>query len=268
MIKFAKLHACMNSYIVVDGRQRNIDWQPPVEKMCNPMSGVGANGVLVARRPTTDDADIRMDVYNSDGTKAEISGNGLRIFTKRAIDALTFWEMPSLRVETDAGIRYATPKFDDEGLVDSVHAYIGKPEIGSRFNFMDRAFTEVNVGNPHAVHVVTAWMHHFLLKRPLVSVGESMQRYRSLFPDGVNVEFAYPIYDNAVRAMFYERGVGFTKSSGTGSIAAAAVCRNMGIVGDEVEVYTEGGKMIVNFDADDAYLDGEVEMICEGVYND
>lgn len=280
-IEFTKLQGCGNDYIAIDGRSLTRDWNMLCVEMSRPAFGVGSDGIVLALDSAV--ADIRMRVINPDGSEAEMSGNGIRLFTKFVID--NGYAAPKdgvLTVETLGGVREVYPRIED-GKVSGARVSMGTatftaneiPVDTSALGMIDEviahpvkfgdhvlSITCLAIGNPHAVAV----MDHPVADVPLVQVGSIVEPH-SMFPQRINFEIVNVIDRNSIRARVFERGAGETLSSGTGSTAAATAARKLGLVGDDVDVHLDGGTLHISFDdADSAYLDGPAVEVFRGIW--
>ena len=280
-IEFTKLQGCGNDYIAIDGRSLERDFHRLCVEMSRPAFGVGSDGIVLAL--DSDIADIRMRVINPDGSEAEMSGNGIRLFTKFVID--NRYATPTdgvLTVETLGGVRETYPRIEnnkvsgarvamgvatfdacevpvDTSAIGSVREVIAHPiEFGGHV----LEVTCLAIGNPHAVAVIDEPVADF----PLVEVGTIVESH-SLFPQRINFEVVNVIDRDNIRARVFERGAGETLSSGTGSTASATAARKLGLVSDDVDVHLDGGTLHISFDDDDAaYLDGPAVEVFRGTW--
>ena len=280
-IEFTKLQGCGNDYIAIDGRPLTRDWSKVCVEMSRPAFGIGSDGIVLALDSVV--ADIRMRVINPDGSEAEMSGNGIRLFTKFVID--NGHAMPTdgvLTVEALGGVREVYPRIEngkvtgarvsmgtatfnasevpvDTSAIGSVDEVIAHPvQFGDR----ELAVTCLAIGNPHAVAVIDETVDDF----PLVQVGSIVEPHQ-MFPQRINFEVVNVIDRASIRARVFERGAGETLSSGTGSTAAATAARKLGLVDDEVDVHLDGGTLHISLDdANSAYLDGPAVEVFRGVW--
>ena len=282
MLPFMKLQGAGNDYIAIDGRGENYDWNKLSIAMSTPAFGIGSDGIVVVFDSNT--ADIRMRIYNPDGTEAEISGNGIRLFTKFVIDKKIFIPKNNLiKIETGDGIKTVYPSLEN-GKVVSSKVEMGVPNfIASKIpisvpdiNDSDSpkfdmeilghnlAITCLSIGNPHAVCIMESKVEEF----PLVEVGKIVEKHK-FFPNRINFEIVNVISRSKIRARIFERGAGETLSSGTGSTASASACRYNGLVDDRVEVILDGGNLNISWDENEmAILEGPSVEVFQGVWPD
>ena len=282
MLPFMKLQGAGNDYIAIDGRGEHYDWNKLSIAMSTPAFGVGSDGIVVVFDSNT--ADIRMRIYNPDGSEAEISGNGIRLFTKFVIDKKIFIPKNNLiKIETGDGIKTVYPSLEN-GKVVSSKVEMGVPNfIASKIpisvhdiNDSDSpkfdmeilgnnlAITCLSIGNPHAVCIMESNVEEF----PLLEVGKIVEKHE-FFPNRINFEIVNVISRSKIRARIFERGAGETLSSGTGSTASASACRYNGLVDDRVEVILDGGNLNISWDENEmAILEGPSVEVFQGVWPD
>ncbi len=237
--RFAKLHSLGNDFLI------HLDWpgRAPIapalaRALCHRRTGVGADGVVRATGPR-DGGDATMELLNCDGGQAEMSGNALRCLAVALAD-LGIGPGRTLAIETPAGLRRVEiGPSAREGSVE-VACDMGQLAIDPAPIEAPPGWRgcEVRVGNPHLVLLGTA-------SRPpdLRRIGPLLERSR---PGGVNVEAVVPDRQAGGLALaVWERGVGITRACGTGSCAAAAAARSLGLVGDRVQVRNPGGTLAV-----------------------
>lgn len=281
-LAFTKLQGCGNDYIAIDGRgDPDRDWNQLCIKMSKHAYGVGSDGIVLALN--SDAADIRMRVINPDGSEAEMSGNGIRLFTKFVIEhGIASPTDGVLRIETLGGVRQVEPRMAETKVVgarvamgtvnfnaDEVPVRLDQPNqpaelVAFPYSFgpYDLEITCLNIGNPHCVAVIERSAEEF----PLNDAGLVVESH-PIFPQRINFEVVNVLARDRIRARIYERGAGETLSSGTGSTASAAAARKLGLVGDNVDVVLDGGTLNVSFDEhDNAFLDGPAEAVFDGVW--
>lgn len=280
MLPFVKLQGAGNDYIAIDGREANYDWNQLSLDMSKPAFGVGSDGIVVVFE--SDKADIRMRIYNPDGSEAEISGNGIRLFTKFVIDqGIISSDKDILKIETGDGIKTVYPELEN-GKVVSSKVEMGIPNfIASKIPISVPQLTDsdmpkfqmdilgyklditcLSVGNPHAVCIMDQNVEDF----PLVEVGTIVEKHE-YFPNRINFEIVNVISRSKIRARIFERGAGETLSSGTGSTASASASRYNGLVDDSVEVVLDGGNLNISWDQNDmAMLEGPSEEVFSGIW--
>ena len=282
-IEFAKLHGCGNDYIAVDGRSIDRDWSALTAEMSRPAFGVGSDGIVLLL--DSDVAQVRMRVFNPDGSEAEMSGNGIRLFAKFVLDrGIAEPTQDGLTVETLGGVRTLWPEMEG-GLMTSARVAMGPAtftasevpvdtaDLGGiddviskpvTIGGVDMSITCLAIGNPHAVAIMDQPVEEF----PLNEVGPFVENH-IMFPQRINFEIVNVLNRDRIRARIFERGAGETLSSGTGSTASAYACRKLGLVDDAVDVVVDGGVLSISWDEnDEAFLEGPAVEVFTGVWNE
>ncbi len=278
-LKFTKFQAAGNDYIVIDGRKIVRDWSELALNMCRHHFGVCSDGILVLENSDNPNADVKMRVFNPDGSEAEMSGNGIRIFTKFTVDnRIAGTTGGVLRVEA-GGIVYTVLPYVREGLVTGARVPMGKPDFSHEGIGLSRVVSDtkrivinangltlkltcLSIGNPHAVFITDERVEDF----PLSDVGPYVENHL-LFKNRINFEVVNVIDMNTIRARIFERGAGETLSSGTGSTASALAALEHKKCKSPVKVILDGGELEVDMDeAGTVYLEGTVEAIFEGIW--
>ncbi|MDG0865954.1 diaminopimelate epimerase [Candidatus Lucifugimonas marina] len=282
-VEFAKLHGAGNDYIAIDGRGIDRDWGALSKEMSLLAFGVGSDGIVLVQ--DSEVAQIRMRVYNPDGSEAEMSGNGIRLFAKFVIDRkIALPGDDGLTVETGGGVRTVWPTMEGDKMIAAKVA-MGEPTFVPAEIPVDTAQTGdldvikkypiqagdrellvtcLAVGNPHAVVVMEESVEDF----PLVEVGPHVESHK-LFPNRINFEIVNVINRSKIRARIFERGAGETMSSGTGSTASASAARAHGLVDDVVDVVVDGGVLRISWDeTGEAFLEGPAVEVFTGVWPD
>ena len=271
MMRFSKYHALGNDYIVIPPATAGGALGPrQVERICHRNFGVGSDGILFGPLPSAT-CDFRLRIFNPDGSEAEKSGNGLRIFARFLWDEGRVQQSP-FTVETLGGA--VTCQVDPDGR--NVTVEMGKvsfdstaiPVAGSPREVLRESlevggrvfeYCGATVGNPHCV-VLCAEPTADLARR----YGPLIER-DARFPNRTNVQFMAVIDRRNIRIEIWERGAGYTLASGSSSTAAAAVARKLGLCDAEVAVHMPGGMLLVRLTDDfEATLRGPVVRICSG----
>ena len=274
MKNFTKWQGCGNDFVLLDCLQEDIqDYAALARKVCDRHYGVGADGILVVL--PSDKADFRMRIFNTDGSEAEMCGNGIRCFARYLYDfGLT--KKASFTVETGAGILVPEIVLAD-GQVKGVKVDMGEPHLlGEEIPVVgfdgqkvinqvmtveeqEYHFTAVSMGNPHCVIFVDD-AEHF----PIYELGHKFETHE-LFPRKTNTEFVEVKDRKHVRMRVWERGAAVTLACGTGSCATVVA----GILNDkldrEAEVELDGGKLLIHW-ADDnhVFMTGPAELVFSG----
>lgn len=256
-IPFAKLHGAENDFLLTWGDEAPKDELPEIaRRICARTTGIGADGWMLAWREASG---LRTRLFNSDGSEAEISGNGTRCAA--AFGLLQKAVLPPLiSITTAAGLK-TLRLISQEGNHFSFEMNMGLPTVGelrTTLRLMGRDYdaTVLNVGNPQCAIFVDRLPDDW---RAVVQQTEGLER----FPNRSNVSMVRVIDRHAIEAVFYERGAGETRSSGTGSTGAAAAAILRKEADSPVEIRTPAGSMTLRWD-DSIYLTGPAEWIGEG----
>lgn len=280
-MKFTKMHGCGNDYIYINGMEEKIDRAKKpklVQQMSDRHFGVGGDGVIFIN--ASDEADFEMEMWNADGTRGEMCGNGIRCVAKYVYDkGLT--DKKEVSIISGGQVKYLELQVED-GKVVTVKVNMGKPvfapaEIpvvmpGSRENAVDvpiivngktHYMTCVSMGNPHAVIFVND-----VSELDLEKIGPLFEKHE-LFPRRVNTEFVKVIDKTHVEMRVWERGSGETLACGTGSCATVAACVLNGLTDNSVTVKLLGGELLIEWDreADLIYMTGPASIVYEGTYD-
>jgi diaminopimelate epimerase len=258
---FVKSHGLGNDYLVVDPEKVAFALTPDaVRWLCDRNRGVGSDGVLAVTPPRG--ADFAVRIHNPDGSEAEKSGNGLRIFAKYLYDH-GYTRAERFTIDTLGG-RVTAQLRVGEGRVTAVRVDMGRAVIDRSVTRLDvdgrtLDVTVLSVGNPHCVSIVPD-----LAAVDLFRLGPRIEAHPQ-FPLRTNVQFAQVIDRAHVRALIWERGAGHTLASGSSSCAVVVACRDRGLVDDLVTVQMEGGDLEILVRPDgELEMEGPVEEVCTG----
>jgi diaminopimelate epimerase len=274
MISFAKGHGLGNDYLVLNGKDLDFPLTPlAVQRLCHRNWGIGSDGILLFVE--SPNADFGLRIFNPDGSEAEKSGNGLRIFAKYLYEH-GHAERPVFSVETKGGVVECQCHLAGS-RVASVTVEMGQvtfrapdiPMYGPDHEVVDVPLqandhffrvTALSVGNPHCV-VFTDRLDEAEVRR----FGPLIERHPA-FPNRTNVQFARVEARDRVRILIWERGAGYTLASGSSSCAAAAAAVKNGLCDHgRVAVVMPGGELIIEVRPDwSLRLEGAVEEICVG----
>jgi diaminopimelate epimerase len=274
---FIKSHGLGNDYIVLDSA--NISFQlsqTAIHKICDVHYGIGSDGILL--KTPSNKADFGMKIYNPDGSEAEKSGNGLRIFSKFLYDH-GYTHQKEFSIETLSGIVKAKIIEELKGKAKTIEIEMGKAIfksneipvnidkeecINEKINIADKEFLIncVSVGNPHCV---------ILTDKPdvkeVMKYGPLIENH-SLFPNKINVQFVKKISDTEVEILIWERGAGYTLASGTSSCAVACIMYKKGITGNNISIKMPGGSLFIRINSNwEITMTGEVRQIAQGYLN-
>ncbi len=258
---FVKAEAYGNDFLLVPAGARPADPAALVRRLCDRHRGIGADGVIFVS-PTSDGA--ATDLFNADGSRSELSGNGIRCVAAWLAHSRRLPVGTDLRIRTGAGTKILT-LLQSDGPAWRIRAAMGQPEELRQENLQVDGETVqavvLRVGNPQCVVLgdVTEDRLHRLAARLAVHPS---------FPDGANVELARVESPARVRILIWERGVGPTEASGTGACAAAVAAAAYGGASRDVEVVSLGGVQRVEWMDDGLWLTGWASVIAEGTAGD
>ncbi len=255
-IPFVKASACGNDFLLIDGVHVPADLSEFSRRICDRHQGVGADGVEWLL--PAEDADVRARLFNADGSEAEISGNGTR-----CVAALLAEErgMERVVVRTGAGLKTCLLT-RRTGATFEFETDMGEPQVGDEFSiklaFGDVRGIPVSVGNPHFVVFVEQFAPGW--QAEAAEIGRHHD-----FKYGINVEMVRTVNKGEIEARFFERGAGETRSSGTGSCAAAVAAISAGRAQSPVRVHAPGGTQTVRWERS-VILSGPAQLVGRGEF--
>jgi diaminopimelate epimerase len=272
---FVKMHGLGNEYIVLDSTNINFQLSKlAIMRLCNIHFGIGSDGIVM--KVASEKADFGFRVYNPDGSEAEKSGNGLRIFCKYLYD-YGFTKKREFSVETLKDVVFAEIVEEKDGKAMLIKVEMGKaiftsreipvksdlPEfIGQKIMAGDKEY-EVNcvsVGNPHCVVIKDV-----LDEKEIRKYGPLLENH-PMFPNRINVQFAKVLSNHDAQILIWERGAGFTLASGSSSCAASGVLVKKGLISGDLSMHMQGGTLKIDIDKDyNIRMTGEVREIARGV---
>ena len=279
-LEFEKYHGLSNDYILINDTQ----WKIPENKkrdlaikLCEFHTSIGGDGLIFISE--SDKADIRMRIFNNDGSEAEMCGNGIRCFSKHVYERAIV-KKKEINIETLKGIMVAQLNVVND-IVKSVKIDMGAPILecekipvtasknetyclNESIEILDKKFnfSAVSMGNPHAV----IFIEDQLNDEDLNKYGEVIEPHER-FPKKVNVEFVKVLSETEGVLRVYERGVGITKSCGTGTCAAVVAGVKLGKFKKKapITVHNDGGDLIITFTGETVFMEGPVERVFKGV---
>lgn len=272
-MKFTKMQGAGNDFLLFDGYKYKLeDIVPKIKKMCDRRFGVGGDGIMVAL--PSENSDIKMYYYNSDGSQGEMCGNGIRCFSKFVYEKGIIEKKDKFTVETLAGIQNINLETEN-GHVKKVEVEIVNPrfkpsEVPVLFEGEDVfnqeievdgkiiKFSSIYLGVPHTVIVMDSEDEF-----DINDIGSKIEKH-PIFPKKTNVNFIYVENNKRLKIYTWERGAGRTLACGTGSCSAGLVANKLGLVDKEVEVIAEGGDLKVTVLKDSVLLQGGAEITFEG----
>lgn len=275
---FVKTHGLGNEYIVLNKEKINFKLtENAIKRICNVNFGIGSDGILL--KVGSSKADFGLKIFNPDGSEAEKSGNGLRIFCKYIYD-YGFADGKEFSVETKGGIVKAKIIEVSSNKAKLISVDMGKAifdskivptnfeekeVIGKKLKVSDKEY-EINcvsMGNPHCV----------ILKEELnideiKEYGKLIENHNK-FPNRTNVQFTKVISRSEAEILIWERGAGFTLASGSSSCAVASILKKRNLVDNKVKIKMLGGELLIEIDENwNVKMTGEVRQIAEGTLSD
>ena len=275
-MKFVKMQGCGNDYVYVDGAKEILSMEEKPElirKISNRHFGIGSDGVIFIN--PSKNADFEMEMWNADGTRGEMCGNGIRCVGKFVYDfGLT--DKTNITVESAGQVKYLNMTVED-GKVQTIRVNMGSPilkpsEIPVRYDGNDMIskpvmvdgkeykMTCVSMGNPHAVVFVED-----VQGLDLEEIGPSFEHHE-IFPNRTNTEFVKILDKNTVEMRVWERGSGETLACGTGCCATAVACILNGYTEPQVTVKVLGGELFIEWDRQEnvIHMTGPATTVFEG----
>ncbi len=277
LMKFTKMHGCGNDYIYVDLFTESVkDQSAAAIKLSDRHFGVGGDGVIYIQKGTN--ADFEMVMYNADGSRGAMCGNGIRCVARYVYDK-GYTDKTEFTIESMGKVKYITLTLDESGAVSLIKVDMGAPILsaaeipvlsdespivnkeilcgGTVFNM-----TCVSMGNPHAVMFIDKSPRDFEVEKygPLFENSP-------MFPDRVNAEFAHVIGRNEIEMRVWERGSGETLACGTGTCATAVAAILNGVADNEITVHLLGGDLKISWsgnEADSVFMTGPAEYAFTG----
>lgn len=264
-ITLERYHGLGNDYLVYDPNKNELELNKAnVEMLCNRNMGLGSDGILEG--PFIGEKHMSLRIWNPDGSVAEKSGNGVRIFAKYLKDA-GYVQKKNYKLVTDGGLVEITYLNEDGSRLrismgrlsfwsDEIPVTGERREVINEDMVFGRTLypvTCVSVGNPHCVIPMRE------ISQPLVCKIGNYSEVARYFPDRINTEIMKVIDNNNIAIETYERGAGYTMATGTGACAAAGVAHKLGLTGNKVIVHMPGGELQVEIDDNwEVYMTGKV----------
>lgn len=274
-MKFTKMHGIGNDYLYFNCFEEPVTDPAALSiRLSDRHFGVGSDGIILIG--PSDKADCSMDIYNADGSRAMMCGNGIRCVGKYAYER-GIAKKKTLTVDTQSGVKTLFLTVDENDHVTSVTVNMGKPELSApkiptlfeteqvidhpvEIAGKEYRVTCVSMGNPHCVVFVDD-----VDAIPLESIGPSFE-FHHMFPQRVNTEFVQMIGESEVKMRVWERGSGETWACGTGACAVAVACALGGKTGRQVLVHLKGGDLNIRWDeeTDEVFMQGPAEFVFDG----
>ncbi|MGD9932178.1 MAG: diaminopimelate epimerase [Dehalococcoidia bacterium] len=280
-MRVTKMHGHGNDYVyLLPKREDEYDWERLAIKVSDRHFGVGSDGLILALPSKV--ADMRMRMFNADGSEAEMCGNGIRCVVKFALEeGLVDASKDVVTVETLAGIKsleltrengvvvaarvdMGLPSFDPATLPANVDGPGPVVDLPLTVDGLDLKLTLVSVGNPHAIHYIDSDPDGFPLERigPLVE-------HHPLFPRRTNFQVVQVLGRDHVKHRVWERGSGITLASGTSATAVAAASRLRGFTGDRIVDSLPGGDLVLEWDGEGSvFMTGPATRVFDAEWHD
>ena len=275
MLQFTKMHGLGNDYVYMDAINQKIEKRSELAKFVSDRHfGIGSDGLILIC--PSEKADFRMQMFNQDGSEAEMCGNGIRCVGKFVYDkGLTNKE--TITVETLAGIKTLVMTAQN-GKIETARVDMGKPILepekipvisdenpvkNLKLNEGEKEFTFtcVSMGNPHAVTFIKEDVNKF----DICKYGAKLE-INNVFPKKANIEFINVIDDKTLKMRVWERGAGETLACGTGACASVVAAILNGYTKRDVTVHLLGGDLKIKWDENDnhVYMTGPATTVFEG----
>ncbi|MBI2996807.1 MAG: diaminopimelate epimerase [Candidatus Melainabacteria bacterium] len=272
VLPFEKMHGLGNDFIILERRHlpNEVNESELAKHLCNRNFSIGADGIIIVDflgrdiRPDVSTADFAWNYYNSDGSEAEMCGNGMRCFAKYVFER-GFTDENTFSVLTKAGI--IKPVIEEDGTVT---VNMGKPTLPSKtkeeleLDGKVITYTYIEIGNPHCV----IFLDKKIGDEKFFKLGPQIEHNKN-FPKGVNVEFAHVLKRNEIDCRIWERGCGPTLACGTGACATLVAANINDLADNSAKIYLPGGVLRVNWDKDlnCVYLNGPCTFVYSGQLN-
>ena len=278
-MNFTKMHGAANDYVFVDARDINTDWNKLAIQISDRNKGIGSDGLILALE--SDEYDVKMRMFNSDGSEGDMCGNGIRCLAAFAIKTgFVKKDKQPIFIETKSGIKSVTPIIQNN-IISAAKVNMGKPifqpklipvKIESQHEkIVDYPLVVggtqfdincVSMGNPHAISFISEPVDSI----DLIKLGPLVENHL-FFPKRINFEIVNVINESYVKARVWERGSGITMACGTGACAIVCAGINTGILETKVQVELPGGILLIEWSGnnnDDVMMTGPLEEVFEG----
>ena len=270
---FYKYHGLGNDYLVIDPNVSDIDLKPEsIRLICDRNFGVGSDGILYG--PLKKGGEIAAKIFNPDGSEAEKSGNGLRIFARYLFDK-KYVQSSKFNIKTAGGVVEVEIK---DKAAELIKINMGKttfvsseiPVTGRKREVVNEQLqiggdkykvTCLSIGNPHCIIPMSE-----VSEEKTRQLGPLVENHKA-FPNRINMQLLKVIDKETIEIRIWERGAGYTLASGSSSCAAAAVAYKLGLVDSKINVKMPGGNLLIEIADNGLYMTGPVEKVFEGCFN-
>jgi len=279
-MRVTKMHGAGNDYLYVLPTTERDDWPELARSMSDRHFGIGADGLILAL--PSNFADMRMRMFNADGSEAEMCGNGIRCLVKYSVEeGFLPPDADNVSVETAAGIKFlqlfredgsivaarvdmGPPNFDPASLPANVEGPGPVIDLPLVVDGMELKLTLASMGNPHAIHYIDHHPDSF----PLERLGPQVENH-PLFPRRTNFQVVQVLGAGEVNHRVWERGTGITLASGTSASAVAAASRLRGFTGDRIVDHMPGGDLVLDWDgAGSVFMTGPAVRVFDTEWSD
>lgn len=271
---FYKYHALGNDYIVIDPNKTDITMsEENIRLICHRNFGIGSDGILYG--PLFQNNSIGLRILNPDGSEAEKSGNGIRMFSRYLVDAgyitdrefcletlggkvrVEFLDSENSKIRVDMGL--VTFQSQQIPVTGTAREVCNEEMVINNYRLN---ITCLSIGNPHCVVLCDE-----ISKETAVTLGPAIETH-ACFPNRINVQFLKVLDRNNIQIEIWERGAGYTLSSGSSSCAAASAAYKMGLVDNEIYVHMQGGTIQINIQKDGkVFMTGSVNQVAKGCFS-
>ncbi|MCY6483734.1 diaminopimelate epimerase [Clostridium aestuarii] len=269
-MKFTKMHGTGNDFIVIEDLDEELKEKESElsKKLCHRRFGIGGDGVLVVRKSNI--ADVKMEIINSDGSYAEMCGNGIRCFARYVYDK-SIIKKDIINIETGDGVKIAYLQLEDNQVV-GIKINMGKYSLEPKnipvkseekvinkdiiINKNEYKITSMFMGVPHTVIMCKLEEHD-------IEEGKFIEQC-DFFEQGTNVNFCEVVDKNTIKVKTWERGAGPTLACGTGSCSCVIACNLFGYTNSSVRVIVPGGELKIQYLPEKVFMTGPAEIVYEG----
>ena len=276
-MEFTKMHGAGNDYVYMNASNLSENWSQIAVNVSDRHKGIGSDGLILAM--PSEIADIKMRMFNSDGSEGEMCGNGIRCLVGFAIDQnLIPPNQKTVLVETGAGVLSVTP-IRTNNVMTGATVSMGLPileptqipvEIDSssfpvlehklNIGYEQMKLSFVSMGNPHAI----SFIDEDIDKYPLTEIGPLVENHE-IFPNKINFEIVNIIDRSHLKVRVWERGSGITLACGTGACAVAVAAKLKGIIDDSCTISLPGGDLEISWvDNNEVLMTGPIEKVFSG----
>tara|TARA_Y100001934_G_scaffold258300_1_gene328362 strand:- start:2196 stop:3038 length:843 start_codon:yes stop_codon:yes gene_type:complete len=276
-MEFTKMHGAGNDYVYMNASNLSENWSQIAVNVSDRHKGIGSDGLILAM--PSEIADIKMRMFNSDGSEGEMCGNGIRCLVGFAIDQnLIPPNQKTVLVETGAGVLSVTP-IRTNNVMTGATVSMGLPileptqipvEIDSssfpvlehklNIGYEQMKLSFVSMGNPHAI----SFIDEDIDKYPLTEIGPLVENHE-IFPNKINFEIVNIIDRSHLKVRVWERGSGITLACGTGACAVAVAAKLKGIIDDSCTISLPGGDLQISWvDNNEVLMTGPIEKVFSG----